>query len=255
MFFKRIIKSIFGLEKKIEINTLPSQGIFYNKDMEIYISKVDTESIIEYNNNYDHTDVLNILDCVKKIIRDNTTFSEGYSFEDIKSVDIVFLFIEIVRFTKGDISISYINKRGDLTKKNINPYNFNYFHFNDEILGYYNEEERLFDINGYKFSIPTIGVEESITDYLMDLSDEETIIKHNTYFYDFGYFVKHKNKLDHKEVDNLIQVFNYDIDEVEMKKINKIIEVFRPMNKYSIIDDDGSVLNLTSKLDFHNIWD
>ena len=41
-----IIKGILNVQKKIDITTLPSQGLFYKNDFEIYIKKAELEDVI-----------------------------------------------------------------------------------------------------------------------------------------------------------------------------------------------------------------
>jgi hypothetical protein len=53
------------------------------------------------------------------------------------------------------------------------------------------------------------------------------------YKYDFTYFVGHKNLLHFDEVENLVQIFNFDMDEDELKKV-KIVEIFSPIQRYSL---------------------
>ena len=47
-----ILKSILNLQKKIDLTTLPSQGLFYKDDFEIFIKKADVGDIIEYEYDY-----------------------------------------------------------------------------------------------------------------------------------------------------------------------------------------------------------
>jgi hypothetical protein len=254
MLFSNVIKSIFGLEKKLDVRLLPTQGYFYKKDFEIYIKKVDIEDIIIYEEKYNPKDVLGVLNNMKNIVKKYTFFSEGYEYEDIKAVDIIFIFIEIVKFTKGkDTKINYYTDNGKLLSADFSPENFNYFNFNEEIMEYYNEEERMFEALGYKYTSPTIGVEDSLTNFLLTVKTEEEVKKYNEYFYDFTYFLKHKNNLEESEVDNLIHIFNYDIEKEELNKIKNIVKVFKGISNYSIYSG-GALIDLSSRLDLRDIW-
>ena len=42
-----LLKGLLNLQKKIDIKTLPSQGLFYKDDFEITIKKADVEDIID----------------------------------------------------------------------------------------------------------------------------------------------------------------------------------------------------------------
>ena len=96
MSLSNILKGILNLQKKINVKTLPSQGIFYKDDFELWIKKADVEDIIEYEYEYEKENLGLVISRVKKIVEKNAITSNGYSFNDIKSVDVVFLFLEIV---------------------------------------------------------------------------------------------------------------------------------------------------------------
>ena len=63
----------------------------------------------------------------------------------------------------------------------------------------------------------------------------------------------HKNFISFDEIDNLIEIFNFDLDDDEKQKIKKIIEIFLPLQKYSLIKDN-KVIEINSKIDLGNIW-
>ena len=92
-----IIKGILNLQHKIDLKKLPSQGLFYKDDFEIYIKKANLEDIIEYEHNYDKEDLGTVISRLKKIVEKNVILSKNYSYNDIKSIDVVFLFLEIVK--------------------------------------------------------------------------------------------------------------------------------------------------------------
>jgi hypothetical protein len=117
----------------------------------------------------------------------------------------------------------------------------------------YNKIDKCFDVNGYKYTLPSIGIESSLTNFLIDKVGKENTDKYSTYFYDFTYFIKNKNKLTFEEIENLIQIFNFDIEEDELKKINNILNYFLPIQKYSLIKN-GSVIDITAKIDLEKIW-
>ena len=90
-----LLKGLLNLQKKVDIKSLPSQGLFYNNDFEIIIKKADVGDIIEYEHDYIKDDLGLVITKLKKIVEKNTTFSSGYNFNDIKSIDVVFIFLEI----------------------------------------------------------------------------------------------------------------------------------------------------------------
>lgn len=257
MFFNisNTIMSLLNLQKRIDIKKLPSQGLFYKDDFEMLIKKASIEDIINYEQNFIKDDVGSIINEVKSIVKKNTIFKNGWTFNDIKSIDIIFLFLEIVRFTKAEsIEIPYLNEdNGDIETIKFEYNNFNYHELDSSILEKYDSENKEFVIDGYRLSLPTIGAENSLTNFLIHKSKENELGVYNNYFYEFTYFIGHKNKLSFNEIENLIQVFNFDLDNEEMKKVEKIIDIFRPLQKYSL-QKEGKIIDINSKINLEKIW-
>lgn len=245
-----IVKSLLFKYKKIEIEKLPSQGKFYNDDFQIKISKVEDNDIKEYENTYDRDNLYVVIESVKKIVRKNTILSYPYKFEDIKSIDIIFLFLEIVKFTKGkEIKVSFFNEDiRDFDYIEFSDNTFNYFDFSK-----YDHKNCEIIINDYKFSMPSIGVENCLTDFLVNKSSEKNSNEWNNYSYDFLFFTCNKNNLTFKEIENLVTIFNFDIDQSEQKKIRKIVNKFNSLISYSL-QINGKVIDIKSKLDLETIW-
>lgn len=249
-----LLKSLLKCEKKIEVNKLPSQGLFYNDDFELKIKKADLEDIIEYEKNYQKDDLGLIINKLKKIVEKNVIVSNGYDFLDIKSIDVVFLFLEIVKLTKGKpIYITLENELKGSTNIEFTSENFNYFFINEKLMKSYNKLEKCFEIDGFKYKLPSIGVENSLTNFLMSKVYEPNADKYNYYFYDFTYFIGNKKRLTFSEIENLIQIFNFDIEEKEMDKVKSILKKFEPIQKYSLIKD-GIIYDINSKIDLEKIW-
>jgi hypothetical protein len=253
MSLLNIVKSVLNLEKKIDVKILPSQGIFYKEDFNIKIKRANIEDIIEYEYNFIKDNLSLIIYKIKKIVKSNIIIENGYSFNDIKSIDIVYLFLEIVKFTKNEsIKFKYFDDSIERVIEFESKY-FNYFKIDKNIMNMYNNVDRCFDIDGYKYSIPSIGIEDSLTRYLISKSDSPNSQVYNTYFYDFTHFILNKNTLTFEEIENLIQIFNFDIDEKELIKVKNIVNIFTPFQKYSLIED-GRVIEINSKIDLENIW-
>jgi hypothetical protein len=247
-----IMKGILSTTKKIEVGSLPSQGIFYKPDFELKIKKADLEDIIDYEYNYDKENLYAVIESVKKIVFKNTQFSNNYKFEDIKSIDIIFIFLEIVRFTMNkSIEIPFFND--EMGKSDIIEFSsktFNYFDFSKYELDRENAEIILDD---YKFSMPSIGIENCLTNFLLSKYGDKDVKKWNNYNYDFLFFVGNKNNLTFSEIENLVTIFNFELDHVEQQKIRKIVEEFMVVVGYSLQMND-KVIDVKSKLDLETIW-
>ena len=249
-----IIRNIVSGGKKIDTKKLPSQGYFYPSDFDLRIKKATDEDVIDYEYNFNSENIIEVIESVKKIVMKNTIFSSNYKFEDLKSIDIVFLFLEIVKYTTNrNIQVEFFND--DLGKKdkiNFDINNFKYFNLK-EFLKDYIPEECSFLVDGYKFAMPSVGVENSLTQYLFSISNIEGSDKYNDYSYDFLFFLGKKNNLTFEEIENLVTIFNFDIDDEEKKKIKSIIKKFIEIIDYSL-KVNNLLIDVKSRLDFENIW-
>ncbi len=240
--------------KEIDVKTLPSQSIFYNSDFRIWIKKVAVEDIVEYEKLYVN-DIAVVLNLVKSIVRKYTTLSKDYIFEDIKSIDVVFLFLEIVSYTiNKPIKIEYYNDIAGVQESiEFSSSKFNYFTITDITKSKFDMDKKEFIIDGYGFSIPSIGIETSLTQYLIEKSYKPDADKYNKYEYNFMYFLGNKKLLTFAEIDNLIEIFNNDLDKEEKIKISKIIEQFKGFSKYSI-KSNNRIIEVNNKIDLSKIW-
>lgn len=245
-----IIKNFFISKVKLDIKKLPSQGLFYKEDFEISIKKADKKDVINYEKNFKKEDIGQVIYQIKEIVRKNITFTNNYKYEDIKSIDIIFIFLEIVKFTKGNPVCLYDNKN---EKIEFGAKYFNYFKIDNDLMEHYDNKDRNFSINGYKYTLPTIGIEDSLTNFLIFKSTQSGTEKYGDYKYDFTYFVGHKNLLQFNEVENLVQIFNFDMEENELKKIREIVNIFLPIQRYSL-KKDGKVVEMSSKINLEQIW-
>lgn len=249
-----ILSSIITRTQKIDIKKLPTQGFFYNDDFEIKIKKAKIEDIIEYEYNFKPDNVLEIIEVIKHFVKKNIEFVNKYKFEDLKSVDIIFIFLEIVKFTNNKpIIISYFDTQSrGLKNIEFNSKLFNYFNFS-ELKPNYSWDTKSFELNGYKFSMPSIGVENSVTDFLIRKMSDEKAQFYNEQNYDFLFFLGNKNILTDEEIENLIIIFNEDMDDIEKSKIKSIISRFKNLIGYTIKVED-KIIDLKSNLDLENIW-
>lgn len=250
-----VVKSVLKLKKKIDIKILPSQGLFYKDDFGIKIKRAELEDISDYETNFISDDIGLIIYKIKKIVKKNIIFKGDYSFNDLKSIDIVYLFLEIVKFTKDKKIIlkKYDENSKSETVVEFGSKYFNYFKIEEELMKSYDSVNKCFDIDGYKYSLPSIGIEDSLTNFLINKSYLPNSKIYSEYFYDFTNFILDKNTLSISEIDNLVQIFNFDIDKGELNKIKKIVKMFSDFQKYSLIKN-GKIVEIDSKINLESIW-
>ncbi len=255
MSLTNIIRGILNTQKKINLKELPSQGLFYKDDFELSIKKANIEDIIEYEYNYEKDDLGLVITRIKKIVERGAILSNGYSFSDIKSIDIVFLFLEIVKFTNGNpVVLTYFDDiKGSEESISFDSKNFNYFKLSSKIMSKYDKESKEFIIDGFKYSAPSIGAENCLTQFLISKAGDPNAIKYNNYSYDFLYFLGHKKNITFNEIENLIQIFNFDLQENELKSIKKITNDLSIISRYSLIRDN-KVIDVSAKIDLEKIW-
>ncbi len=240
--------------KELPIKSLPSQGIFYANDFKLWIKKVKVEDILEYEKLYT-SDISVVLVLIKKIVQLYTTLPSKYTFDDIKSTDIIFIFLEIVRFTTNRaVKIDYYNDISGISESiELVPDNFNYFDVPKALKNTFNPETKEFIVDGYKFSVPSIGIETSLTQFLVEKSYATDIEEYNNYAYDFLYFLGNKSRLTFAEIDNLIEIFNKDMSDEEKTKVNNIVNSFRGFAKY-VIKDKNRVIEVNNRIDLEKVW-
>lgn len=250
-----LLRNLLNLQKKVDLKKLPSLGLFYKDDFELVIKKANIEDIIEYEHNYIKDDLGSVIHKLKKVVAKNIILSPGYDFEDIKSIDIVFLFLEIVKFTKGKpISFTYVDSEfGIEDNVEFSSNYFNYFQIDENLMNYYDQNAKEFIIDEYRFTLPSIGLENCLTNFLISKSNHPDAVKYNKFNYDFTYFLGDKRKISFPEIDNLIHIFNFDMDDNEKRKTRKIVNTFQPIQKYSL-KKGSKIIEINSQIDLENIW-
>jgi len=245
------IKNFFITKKKVKIKELPSQGYFYEDDFYIFIKKATELDIKSYIEGFVPGDLGNILMRIKNIVANNVI--SNYDFDYIKSIDIIFIFFEIIKFTKNkSFDIIYFDINGIEKKIEFSSKYFNYYDFNED-LKYWDKSEKCFNINGYKYSLPSISIENCLTEFLYYKSFEENPNQWNKYNYDFIFFLGKREFLTFDEIENLIQIFNYDLSESESEKVVDAINRFRKLQRYTLIDN-GVEVDLSSRVNLGDVW-
>tara|TARA_Y100000389_G_scaffold30194_1_gene25591 strand:+ start:2197 stop:2967 length:771 start_codon:yes stop_codon:yes gene_type:complete len=251
-----LIKGIRNKPKKINTSKLPSRGFFYKDDFEIYIKRCNKDYINQYKKNIDTTNISKILKRVTRLIIDHTSYSEGYSYKNIISVDLLFIFLEIVKHTNNkEVFLDHYDEeiKGSVKIK-LDEKTFDYYTPSEKIMSNYNNKEKCFELNGYMVSSPTTGAEEDLTQFLNSIASIPGAEKFNKYNYNFLYVLGDKTYLEIEEVKNLIQIFTEDITKEEKSNLQKSIDSIMPIQKYRILYNGKSV-PVSAKLDLAVIFD
>ena len=180
------------------------------------------------------------------------TFSKNYDYTYIKSIDIIFIFLEIVKLTNSHtVDIPYNNSfTGELDTIPFGSDTFNYVKIS---MKKFDTDKKEFLMGGYRYSLPSIGVEDALTNFLITKSGTPESGIYSNLSYDFIYFLGNKNTLTFDEIENLTQIFNFDISEEDKQKVKDIFEKLSVLCKYSL-KKDSLVVDLTSGIDLEKIW-
>ena len=254
MNIPNIIKSLYTRNKQVKISELPSMGLFYPPDLKIYITKCTKEDIATYETNFDETNVLSIVYCMRSIIDKCVTVNKDYSKNSIKSIDMLYIFLEIVKYTTGKpIMIPYYDdETGQYNEIEVCTETFDYMPI-DDLKQYYQADTREFLINGYRLSLPSKGVEQSLTEYLSRNVSSSNAKKLASYSYDFIYFLGNRDTITFDEIDNLIDLFNDDMSDENKSTVSDIVLMFSKIISYSL-NKNGRPIELRSKIKMATIW-
>lgn len=249
-----LIKSLVNNTKTLDTRNFPSRGLFYPKDFSLKIKRVQEEKIIQYESNFEDKNLFSIINSIRNIVENHTLWPDDYNFRHLKVIDLVWVFLEIVKFTTNKkIFIPYFDQDSSSVKEvEISPDNFNYFDF-DKFKNEYNPTERNFHLNGYKFSLPSIGVESDLMKFLNSKSSKKNWKNLSEMNYNFIFFLGNKDGITKKEIENLLTIFNEDIPPQEIEKINQIISNFSKSIKYTL-KVGKKVIEIQSKLELKNIF-
>jgi len=113
---KDVLGAVFHSKGYVKINVedLPSMGLFYPDDLEIKVKPAEQTDIEKYNSRYIDGDFISILIGIKWVIRHNIKLNKGYEFASISSIDILYIFLEIVKITQNEDI--YVRHNGIRTK-------------------------------------------------------------------------------------------------------------------------------------------
>lgn len=251
MGIQDILNSLMTERRHIDVMHLPSQGLFYPEDLRLSIRRADYLEILDYETNIDRSNVIRSIECIKTVVERCASVSPPYDYSHIKSVDIIFIFLEVVKFTTGrPILVRYRDpETGAAGTAAFGPDTFNYFDFSPFMKGY-SQSAREIEMHGYRFSFPSIGVENSLSRYITGLGDP-TVLREVGF--DFIFFQSGRHSLEDREIENLIQIFNHDLDEGERAKVSSVIASFAGITSYSL-RVGGTKVEMKSNVDLETIW-
>jgi hypothetical protein len=249
-----ILRGLASRNKQLNTKELPSMGLFYPDDLKIYIGKCTDEDIAIYEANFDPKNVLTMVYCMKAIVEKCVTMNKNYDISWLKSIDMLYLMLEIVKHTKGvEVSIKhYDDIKSTYIHLPINAKTFNYLDLTT-LMDSYLPDSKEFLIDGYRLSIPSKGIETSLTEYLSNTITIETAETMTNYSYDFIYFLGNRNAISYSEIETLIEIFNDSMDVPNREVVSNVVKKFSPMISYTLKYNER-VVEIKNKIDLATIW-
>lgn len=213
-------------KKVVDLNKLPSKNLFYPQGFKITLKPVEKTYIENFKTSFisSNKNPILISRLMKKIVKNSII--EKDNFEEILSIDIMYLFIIIV-------NISYSDKFK--IEEKLKHFNF------DKYRDYYNDQEKVFEIKGFKYAPPKCLIQEDVINFVLNtgLKRQKEIPERAL---NFIFFIKDKKRLKTEEIDNLLTIFSEELSDNDKKLINLIVQKFSGMNIYKL--KNNKVLNI-----------
>lgn len=247
MSLQTLISNIFQNRKKkyfMDVSKLPSQGYFYPEGLEIYINKGNIDDQIIYHKGIESSNIFGFISTVKSILSKRVEFNQSdFDFESIRAIDIFFIFIEFIKHT--------IDKKVFFGNIEFCHENFVYFDFT-QYSTIYDEVDRSFKFGDWAFSLPSIGIETSLSKFSYEISIKGLSDKYRDRNYNLVYFLGKRNSISYQQLIDLIDLFD-DLPQDDQDEINKIVEYFSRIGVYFLIEIGKKSVRVNPSL-LKNIW-
>ena len=167
----------------LDINNLPSGGMFYPEGTEISIRSAKVAEIRHFSS-IDENNILDVDEKLNAIVESCTRVTSSkkrLSYKDLCEEDRFYLILSIRDLTfpepESKLTVEHKDKKGEKHTVEINKDNFTYFKIPTELEKYYDAETRTFLIETKSFGTiemrpPTIGIMQRMTAYIKDRQEK-----------------------------------------------------------------------------------
>lgn len=239
---------------KIDIKTLPTAGLFYQQDLELYIRAARGEEIKHWSTMNDE-EIESVNDMWNYIIEkcvDVRSNSVGASWRDLKEVDRLYILLAIRELTFVDeennlmVSVSE-GKNIPITKEMVH-----YIEIPENIMRLYSPEERCFVAKlktgrTIKLYIPSFGVTEWLANYVRQKVAEKVNFDQDFIQYAQMLIPDYRGLTQRKYEDMVIESHDYGVQEWSV--IAYIMDTLRktltPTFKYTMEDGTEAEVPVT----------
>lgn len=243
------IFNLFGLftkhqNKSINISKLPSQGYFYPMGLKLDIERGTKEDKEYYLNNLNNTNVLGFTEIVKNILKSRVNINlESFKFDSIKTIDIFYMFILFIEHTE--------NRKIKFNEIVFNSDNFIYFDF-EKYHENYDSTRREFKFNGWRFSLPSVGIESSLNRFSYEITIRGELEKYQNSNFNLIFFLGDRNSLTYEEIINIVEIME-DLYTDDLNYINEIVSKFTSVGVYLLISEGKDPVRVSSNM-VKEIW-
>lgn len=228
----------------VDIKFLPSQGYFYPKNIKITLYRGSSEDYNYFTKNIENSNFFGIIETIKIILKRRIDLKpSNFNFDNIKAIDIFYLFLEFIKLTTGHkIFFSSVEFCSD---------NFMYFDF-EKFTDNYNKKSREYIFNGWKFSLPSIGIETSLNRFSYDITIKGDLKKFQNSNYNLIYFLGHVSTLDYDQMINIVYTMD-DLSKEDEEYINSIVDMFSNVGIYLLIMEGKDPVKISPDM-ISGIW-
>jgi|688.fasta_scaffold333534_1 hypothetical protein len=165
-------------------NNFPSQGIFYNPALRFFIRAAEVKEIRHFST-INEQDPFSIDEALNEIVKSCLMLrlpGKQMSFKDLKEEDRIFIIMAIrdLTFSKGENNLVLRPVCKECNHENeliVNNNTFDRSELSQQILKYYNEETRIFDVTTkssgtIKIAPPSIGIMMEVTKFIRKQQEE-----------------------------------------------------------------------------------
>ena len=230
--------------KNINIKSLPSQGYFYPKNLKILIYAGNSDDHSYFLKNLLNSNIFGIIEIVKKILKKKIKISpKNFNFNELKAIDIFYIFIEFIKITTNEtVYFGGIEFKSE---------NFMYFNFED-YSEHYDPIKREYVFEGWKFSLPSIGIESSLNKFSHEITIRGELQKYQNSNLNLIYFLGKETELNYQGMINIINIME-ELSAEDEEYINSIVKKFNNANVYILVTEGRDPVKISPTM-IKEVW-
>lgn len=248
--------------KPIELEELPSGGLYYRPDMEILIRAANTEEIEQYSA-MDATNFYNVNEEIIRIISSCTKIRYSNrlgSYKEIKDPDkyyLLFMIRDLTFQNKGKLEVPYYHEdSGEEGMVEISRENFEMYKIHDELQEFYSEDSRCFIFptifGDHDLAPPTLGIQSSFFEFIKDKVGKKRKIN-KSMLKILPFMLHNRNSISIAEIDKMEMDFK-NLDPDEFAFLNDVCDKIALTGIKGLKHNTNSGVEVHTEITFPNGW-